>query len=339
MSGTSLDGLDIAYCTFQKKDNWTFSIKKASTVEYSEELKQELRLSAKLSALDFVKLHKKLGNFIGNEVNKFSEGLNVDFIASHGHTSIHLPEISVNFQLGDGATIAAITKTPVICDFRSLDIALKGQGAPLVPIGDKLLFSDFDSFLNIGGFANVSFMKQKILAYDISPANFALNYYSRKLGFEFDKDGRIGESNTSNDKLVEKLDSLFYYSQKSPKSLSDHWFYDVFLKEIEKFELSFETIITSLYEHISTQIAKELDKNSAKKCLVTGGGALNGFLISKIKEKSSAEIIIPDKLLIEYKEALVFAFLGVLRWIKEPNCLASVTGAEIDNIGGAVYFV
>ncbi len=337
MSGTSLDGLDIAYCHFKYSDKWSFEILKAETVAYDEDLINRLRNSTNLSAYQFVKLHKDLGDFIGNEVNKFKNGLKVDFIASHGHTSFHLPEERINFQLGNGATIAAITKMPVICDFRSLDIALNGQGAPLVPVGDKLLFSDYDALLNIGGFANVSFVKNFVIAYDISPANFALNFFVRKIGLEYDKNGDIGRQSKSDEQLVEKLNSLHFYKTKSPKSLSDHWFYETFLKAVDEQKYSLNEIIASLYEHISTQISEELNKKKVKKCLITGGGAYNIFLVDLIKSKTTAEIVIPDKIIVEYKEALIFAFLGLLRWIQQPNCLSSVTGADYDNIGGSIY--
>lgn len=339
MSGTSLDGLDIAYCTFEKKENWHFDVIDTQNVSFDDDLKQDLKISSRLSAIEFVELHKKFAKFSGKAVNNFLAGREVDFIASHGHTSIHLPNKNVNFQLGDGATLAATTNKAVVCDFRSLDIALNGQGAPLVPVGDKFLFPGYDTFLNIGGFANATFLKEKIIAYDISPANFVLNYYSRKKGFEYDKDGEFGRNGKVNTEILKELEKLSYYSEKPPKSLADHWVYSTFLKKIENNFGNFDSIFGTIYEHISNRIAAELNKNNSKKVLVSGGGAYNKYLLELITRKTSANLIIPDKTIIEYKEAIVFAFLGVLRWIKQPNCLSLVTGAKFDNIGGAIYYI
>lgn len=340
MSGTSLDGLDLALCRFEKKEKWTFEILKATTLCYYNLLKSKLKESLQLSAIEYITLHKDYGEFIGNSIKDFANSNEYNFVASHGHTSIHFPQQNLNFQLGNGASIAAKIHKPVICDFRSLDIALNGQGAPLVPIGDKLLFKGYDAFLNIGGFANISFPKHnKVLAYDICSANFALNYLSKKLGLEYDRNGEIGRNSTKNESLLDVLQNIKYYGQNPPKSLSDHWFYREFLTIIDSFEISIESKIATVYEHISNQIANELDKNNVEKVLVTGGGAHNTHLIRRIMHKTKADVIVPEKTIVDYKEALVFAFLGVLRWIKEPNCLASVTGAEIDNVGGAVHYV
>lgn len=338
MSGTSLDGLDIVNCIFEKKERWEFEVLETQTVSFEQDLKQDLKNSTHLSAIEFIELHKRFAQFSAMSVNNFLGNKKVDFIASHGHTSIHLPDKNINFQLGDGATIAAISETSVICDFRSLDIALNGQGAPLVPVGDKLLFGGYDTFLNIGGFANATFIREKIIAFDISPANFALNYFSKKLGFEFDDNGEIGRTGNINSAILKELNDIEFYRQKQPKSLADHWFYNIFLKVILKYHDTIENILSTIYEHISLQIANQLNQFQSKKVLSTGGGVYNSFLMQLISEKTSANLIIPNKTIIEYKEAIVFAFLGVLRWINEPNCLANVTGAKYDNIGGAIYY-
>ncbi len=339
MSGTSLDGLDVALCHFEKQDKWTFEIVEARTFRYPAELEKRLRNSLKMSVVDFVELHKDLGVFTSNVINENFNKEYYDFIATHGHTVVHFPEKNINYQIGNGATIAGLTRKPVVCDFRSVDVALNGQGAPLVPIGDKLLFDDFDTLLNIGGFANASFKRNdKIFAYDISPANYALNYFAKKLGKNFDEDGKLGRTGICNNNLLRKFEQIEYYKKLPPKSLSDHWFFDVFLKAIENSNIPIENILATVYEHIAIRISSEFAKQNSKNVLVTGGGAFNKFLIEKIKSNSQSNIILPNRLIIEYKEALIFAFLGVLRWLQQANCLADVTGAEFDNIGGAVYF-
>jgi len=337
MSGTSLDGLDVCLCEFEKNENWSFKIIDSATFEFGELLSTKLRKSIQYSAIEFIELHKEFAKFCGETINNFKGDRKVDLIASHGHTSIHLPNKQLNFQLGDGAVLTAITKLPVVCDFRSVDIALGGQGAPLVPAGEKFLFNDFDAFLNIGGFANISFFQKKIIAFDICPANYVLNYYSKKSGKNFDDKGDFGKCGKTNIDLLNKLNNLTYYNLTPPKSLSDHWVFDNFYKIVDSFNIDNFDVLNSLYHHISHQISKQINLFGAKKILVTGGGAYNNFLIDLINRKSNAEIIIPQQNIIEYKEALVFAFLGLLRWLNIPNCLSSVTGAEFDNIGGAIY--
>ncbi len=338
MSGTSLDGLDLALCVFeQKQDKWFFDVEKTHTFDYPEFLQENLRQAQTFDALHLIELHKDYGEFIAECVNKFL--LDVEekpaLIASHGHTILHLPEEGINFQAGDGAVISAQTGITTVCDFRSVDIALGGQGAPLVPMGDLLLFDQYDLMLNIGGFSNLTVKKEKI-AYDIAPANFALNYFARSVGKEYDKDGELGKKGKVSQSLLQDLESIGYYSQQPPKSLSDHWFYSVFLPAIEKHDLEIFDVFSTLYEHISLRIASELSRWGGK-AIITGGGAKNVFLIEKIKEKTEVSLILPSRQLIDYKEAVIFAFLGLLRYLGMPNTLASVTGAMRDSSGGAIY--
>ncbi|MBN2235971.1 MAG: anhydro-N-acetylmuramic acid kinase, partial [Bacteroidales bacterium] len=190
MSGTSLDGLDIAYCTFRKEKDWKFEILLAETIDYPMGWITRLRNLPQSSASEYAKTHADYGHFIGKEIKKFIQKhqIDVDFISSHGHTIFHQPELGFTAQIGDGAAIAAETEISVINDFRSMDIAFKGQGAPLVPIGDRYLFSEFDFRLNLGGFANISFEKNgSTYAFDIAPANIALNHFANQIDLAFDK--------------------------------------------------------------------------------------------------------------------------------------------------------
>ena len=340
MSGTSLDGLDIAYCTFRENNHgWDFRIEHATTLKYSNEFRNKLANAWKLNTIDFLQFHNEFGTFIGKKVNQFikTRELNVDFISSHGHTIFHTPKSKFTFQIGNGAFIAAETGITTISDFRTFNVALGGQGAPLVPIGDLLLFKNYDYCLNLGGFSNISFQKQnKRIAYDICPVNIAINHYAKQKGREYDKNGNIAKRGKVNIDLLENLNNLPYYAQKAPKSLGKEWLDKVFLPEVEKFDISIEDKLRTIYEHAAMQIGKVLIYKK-KKVLITGGGAFNDFFIETLKEYSNSQIIIPNTFLIEYKEALIFAFLGVLRITNQENCLKSVTGSSIDNIGGVIH--
>jgi len=339
MSGTSLDGVDIACCRFEyNAGKWEYDIIDATTVEYSDEWKNRLVNSMKSDAESLTLLNIEYGHYLGKLANDFIKkyGYTPDIISSHGHTVFHQPEKKLTLQIGDGAAIAAVTGITTVCDFRSTDVALGGQGAPLVPIGDKLLFSDYDYCINIGGIANISYEdKGKRIAYDICPANMALNYLSEKRRQKFDADGRMAATGNSDENLLSELNSLKYYNLNPPKSLGKEWVFDSFISIIEKHSVSVEDLLNTVTEHIAEQISTILQKPG--KALITGGGANNTFLINRIKEKSKTEIVIPDRTLIDFKEALIFAFMGVLRLRNETNIFSSVTGARKDHCGGAVY--
>jgi anhydro-N-acetylmuramic acid kinase len=341
MSGTSLDGLDIAAIEFEFKNNkWSFEIIDATTVSYSQKWMGKLRNAHTLSGEKLMELNAEYGSFTGEEINKFIKqtGFQPNLIASHGHTVFHQPEKHFTLQIASGAEIAAVTKTTTVADFRTTDIALGGQGAPLVPVGDKLLFSGFNYCLNIGGFANISFEKEnRRLAFDIGPANFALNHFAEKQGISFDEDGELGKKGALNHKLLAELNNLEYYAQKPPKSLGREWMEKQFFPVIENFEISDFDKMRTIYEHIAIQIAN-VGANSGK-LLITGGGAFNTFLIERIKYHTKLEIVIPSAAIINYKEALIFAFLGVLRLQDQINCYASVTGATKDSLVGVVYVI
>lgn len=343
MSGTSCDGLDIAYCTFYKTKRWNYKIIQVKTQSYSKELVNELQNAQNLNAKDFLKFHKEYGRFIGKTINKFLEEFRLpapDLISSHGHTVFHEPDLQFNFQIGDGNIIAAETGITTICDFRTLDIANGGQGAPLVPIGDKLLFRDFTYCLNLGGFANISFSENnKTIAFDICCCNLISNYLAKIKGAEFDKDGKTGRKGKINEILLVELNNLAFFSKKPPKSLGREWFTSEFLPIVEKYNISLEDKFRTVYEHIALQIAKITNVKQKSSVFITGGGAYNKFLIELIKQKTQNEIIIPSAEFVEYKEAIIFGFLGILRLRKEINCIASVTGAKSDSSTGTIIYI
>lgn len=341
MSGSSLDGLDLALCEFEKTDDsWKSKICDAITINYTQEWKNKLWNALQLSGYELTKLDFEYGYYIGNQIKNFikPQKNKIDYISSHGHTIFHKPDERVTLQIGNGSAITATTCITTICNFRVLDVALKGQGAPLVPIGDTLLFSEYDYCLNLGGFANVSYdWYRKRLAYDICPVNFIINYLAKQLGLEFDEDGKEAAKGQFQEKLFKSLNQLSYYKQEAPKSLSREWVESQFLPILEKFQYPLHDKLRTIYEHIAFQLSRSFTGSTSKKIFITGGGTHNKFLLKLINKHTNHKIIIPEKLLIDYKEAFVFAFLGVLRIRGETNCLASVTGATHDSIGGVVY--
>ncbi|MBE9492222.1 MAG: anhydro-N-acetylmuramic acid kinase [Bacteroidetes bacterium] len=343
MSGTSLDGVDLAYCHFKYQNGiWDHAIIIAKTYPYPKEWKERLKTlpDQKAHVLRQTDIH--YGKFLGQLVKKFMEDLkcNPDFIASHGHTVFHRPDEHLTLQIGNGAFIAATTNLPVVCDFRTTDIALGGQGAPLVPIGDKMLFPEYDYCLNLGGFANISYDHSgQRVAFDICPCNIVLNKYSELLGKPFDEYGQIARTHNIEMKLFDELNSLDYYRRQPPKSLGFEWVSKQLFPLLNKSSQKPGDILRTFTEHIAYQINVVIENKKKGKMLVTGGGAYNSYLVEKIKDISEHQIIVPDEITIQYKEALIFAFLGVLRMQNEINILKSVTGAIKDHTGGCIYSI
>jgi len=340
MSGTSLDGVDIAYCSFSKKGNaYNFNILACETVSYDEEWKLRLSTLHTQDALTFARTHVDYGRFLGRLVKSFIDRRNCKpaIVASHGHTIFHQPTAGFTSQIGDGAALATECGLPVVCDFRSSDVAYGGQGAPLVPIGDELLFGNYDCCLNLGGFGNISFKKDgRRIAYDICPVNIALNYIAMQAGLDYDEGGTMAASGKIIAPLLDKLNNISFYHRQPPKSLGREWFENELLPLLQSDKFSLEDILQTLVEHIAIQIGKSLP-STANTMIVTGGGAFNKHLISRVKFHCNAQVILPDREIINYKEALIFAFLGLLRIQEIPNCMPSVTGASKPAIGGAVY--
>ena len=350
MSGSSLDGLDLAFVEFEEQGGkWSFVIRAAACYDYDEVWKEKLRQSFALNALDHALLHTEFGHFIGENVLQFMETHQIHYqvglISSHGHTSFHIPEKKTSVQLGDGAAIAAKTGLPVVTDLRSLDVALGGQGAPIVPIGEKYLLSAYEYFLNLGGIANISSLHQSdSIAFDICPANRVLNMLASLKGLSYDEGGVFSARGTVNDALLSKLNALEYYSKPYPKSLANDFGTEVVYPMIMDHGLSVEDGLRTYSEHIAVQLKNSMGQlglplNPAK-LLVTGGGAFNHFLVKRISEvlaELNIEVIVPDALLVSNKEAIIMAFLGVLRWRQEINVMSSVTGASRDSSGGALW--
>ena len=342
MSGTSLDGLDLAYVHFWGKPECPgYEILHAASVPYDDFWREKLRNSFYMNAEEITALDAEYGRFLGVEVRNFAQKYDisdkVDFVASHGHTVFHRPDLGYNLQIGNGAWLHAVSGLRVICDFRTLDIAFGGQGAPLVPTGDKLLFGQYDYCLNIGGFANISFDDERHhrIAYDICPANYCLNRLMRALGQEYDKDGLVARSGKVNTALFDVLNALEYYRRPPPKSLAQEWVDARVTPLIERCRDTAQNKITTLTEHAAFQISHNFKENSS--VLATGGGAYNKFLIERVMAYKKINLIKPASTIIDFKEALIFAFLGLLRAEGLTNCLKTVTGATRDTVSGQMY--
>lgn len=350
MSGSSLDGLDICYTFLDEvRGNWTFDIQNADCMAYSEEWKDQLLRAAQVDVSDFLKLHTSYGKYIGERINDFIEKHNlqhkIDFIATHGHTVYHNPAHDTSFQLGDGATIAAVTGLPVICDLRSMDVALGGQGAPIVPIGDKLLFGDFDYWLNIGGIVNMTVRDgEKFVAFDVCTGNQALNILAAKEGKDFDESGMLAHQGKLLIDVIAELNSADYFKQMPPKSLSNNQAQAlVFPALLESPHLTVD-LLRTVVQHIAEQVANAValfphNKEEAKM-LITGGGAFNNFLVETMQQEllpHKIKTIVPYEQVVKFKEALVMALIGALRWREETNVMSSVTGAKRDSISGALW--
>lgn len=352
MSGTSLDGIDLAYCEFKLAEGkWAYQILKAETFPYSKEWMEKLASIENQSALEYTKFDVDLGKHLGKTIAKFMQKhqLTVDFIGSHGHTIYHQPEIQLTTQIGSGAQIVAQTNIPVVYDFRILDLALGGQGAPLVPIGDQLLFSDHQFCLNLGGIANISSeSKGKRIAFDICPCNMVLNYLAQKENLNYDDGGKNAEKGKFIPELFEQLENLDFYKNNEPKSLGKEWVLETVIPLIDKYTSNnYWDVAHTFTHHIASQIANSVkgnlgpnDSSNPDKLLISGGGAYHTFLITTLEKLlPEIKIEIPSNEIIEFKEAMIFGFLATLRWRNEINCLSSVTGAAKDSSSGVILKV
>lgn len=337
MSGSSLDGVDLALCSLEKKrGQWSFKIEDAKTIPYPVQLRTRLLEVMNESALELARLDVELGAFIGRGCRSFI-GKRVDLIASHGHTIFHLPEEGLTTQIGSGAVIAGSTGITTVCDFRTKDVALGGQGAPLVPLGERLLFPNHRTFINLGGICNISLhAATRVIGYDVCIGNQALNFLAAETGKPFDKNGAISAGGSINAALLAQLNALPFHAQKPPRSLGREWFNAAVQALINDRSMPLQDRMRTVVEHIAQQLGSAL-KNTRSPVLMTGGGAHNSFLLDRIRANTRADVQVPHRTIVDYKEALVFALLGLLRMRGEVNTLASVTGAKRDSVGGAVY--
>lgn len=342
MSGTSLDGIDIAHIHFHNENKkWHYDILECETIAYTSEWLEKLKVAVDFSTNELAKLNEDYTFLLGNTIKSFIKKHklnNLDAVCSHGHTILHQPQNGFTLQIGNLPEIAEIVGVTVVCDFRVQDVKLGGQGAPLVPIGDRILFSEYDYCLNLGGFSNISFEQNgKRIAFDISPVNTVLNFYANKLGLAYDDKGKIARSGETDLNLMEELDALSYYQKPFPKSLGFEYVKTVVLPLMESYDISIEDKLHTFVKHIAKQTAFALPDRSGK-ILITGGGAYNTFLLESMQNYlPEMNLVVPDAKTLEYKEALIFALLGILKLRKEINVLSSVTGAKKDHSSGVVF--
>lgn len=344
MSGTSLDGADLAHIIFEENNGkWSYQIQEAETVPYTDAWVTKLKEAIDYTPRQLDQLDHDYTALLANIIREFVDKHNLkpDAVCSHGHTILHRPHEGVTLQIGNLPQIAALTGQNVVCDFRVQDVALGGQGAPLVPIGDRILFSGYEYCLNLGGFANISFEGEgSRLAFDICPVNTVLNFYANRLGYSYDNGGQIAADGKMLPELFCELESLAFYAQPYPKSLGFEFVKGTVLPRIENYNVLTEDKLHTYIEHIASQVAQALAYKKDAKMLVTGGGAYNAYLISRMQAlMPNVHINIPDDKTIQFKEALIFALLGVLRLRGEVNVLSSVTGAAMDHSSGKIYRV
>lgn len=342
MSGTSLDGLDMVLCRFHCDDGqWRYRVLKSRTVHYDKRLRERLATADMMSGLQLMQLDHDLGCYMAEAANRFLRKSVATplLIASHGHTIFHQPIQGFTTQIGSGAVIAAHTALPVVCDFRSVDVALQGQGAPLVPIGDQYLFAQYDACLNLGGFCNISFDDEaRRVAFDIAPCNMLLNHLATRIHLFYDAYGAEARKGELLPSLLSKMNGLEFYQQSGVKSLGKEWFDAEIMPLLSPYKDAINDLLRTAVEHIAVQIAAVINAHKIQSLLITGGGAKNTFLIERVKALCpNTQCIIPNEVVVDFKEAIIFAFLGILRWENIPNCLQSVTGATHDNCGGAIY--
>ncbi|MGL2967337.1 anhydro-N-acetylmuramic acid kinase [Flavobacterium sp. XGLA_31] len=344
MSGTSLDGIDLAEIHFSvNSGKWQFTMGHCATVPYDDKWVQQLKTAVDFSPAQLKQLNKDYTQLLGNTIRSFIHKhriKNLDAVCSHGHTILHQPQNGLTLQIGNLRNIATLVGEKVVCDFRVQDVKLGGQGAPLVPIGDRILFAEYNYCLNLGGFSNISFEQNgQRIAFDISPVNTVLNYYAHEAGLPYDDKGQMARSGKTDLNLLEELDALSYYQKPYPKSLGFEFVKTRILPLIESYPLSREDKMHTFVRHIAKQTALALPDRSGK-LLITGGGAYNTFLLDCLKDYlPSMTLVVPDSKTIEYKEALIFALLGVLKLRKQINVLSSVTGAQHDHSSGKIFKV
>lgn len=345
MSGTSLDGLDLCAVEFERTNGrWTYRIHAFETIPYRGTLWPEHLTAA-------YRDRGALRTQVSHEFALWCQGQWLDFgarhqfaahaVAHHGHTVEHDPLRGITVQIGHEASAFASSPIPVVGDFRSGNVARGGQGAPLVPLADRDLFEDFAVCVNLGGFSNASWTDGGGLrrAGDLGPCNGLLNPLAGELGRDYDPEGTYAATGTA--RPTPDLEKLHYYGAPFPKSLGREWMETDFLPAFNaKRPNRTEDALATASAHIAWSIAQGLRAANAPKgpALLSGGGAYNTDLIRRLRETAPEwEWTVAPKDILEAKEALAFAYLGLLRLRGEPNVLASYAGGTADGCDGSIF--
>ena len=353
MSGSSLDGLDIALCRFEQDElsgKLSFDLLNTAAIPFEETMMKRLGEGASLGVRSLKKLEVDLSRYIAESVNQFLDAgaHTADYISCHGHTILHVPEDGYTVQIGQGAIISELTGLPCICDLRSSDMAVGGQGAPVAPIVEQILFSNFDFYINLGGIANVSYhSNQEVISWDSVPCNQILNHYASQKDLPYDDGGSLAGTGRVDRGLKEAWMSLPYFEKPYPKSMDNTWVRKQFLERSRSFDVTVEDALATMVDVCVSQIRRDIKDHVGatggqhlRKCLITGGGAHNTFLVSQLSEAlthEEIEVIKPEDDIVDYKEAILMALMGFLRIEGKSNTISSVTGARTNTIGGAVY--
>ncbi|MDA0931663.1 MAG: anhydro-N-acetylmuramic acid kinase [Bacteroidetes bacterium] len=340
MSGTSLDGLDLCLAEFLFSDQvWKFQIFDFQTIPYTETWKQKLATAHSLEAEDLSHLDRLYGRWLGEQSVAFLSDKPVDLIASHGHTIFHQPARGFTLQIGHGGVLHTTTGIPVVNDFRSEDVADGGQGAPLVPVGDALLFGAYAACLNLGGFSNISWETQhgQRLAGDLVPINLVFSEILKPLNIDFDSEGQLSLTGNVDSSVLKELNALPMMQRAFPRSFGREDLEAEVFPVLLRHSLSIPDTLATSREWMAGNISRHLNLNGIKSCLLSGGGSYNTALVQSIQEKTTCTLAIPSAQLVEAKEALIFGFLGLLRALGEVNVWHEVTGSRCSGSRGSLW--
>jgi len=345
MSGSSLDGIDMALCSFSGLgESLQWKLIHSVHVPFEPKWKKLLQDLPGSSAYDLSLADYDFGNLLGASSKKYFSDFKPDYIASHGHTIFHYPALKMTCQIGNGAVIASASGINTICDFRSMDIGYGGQGAPIVSLFDLDFFGGLDVLVNLGGIANLTVPdKNQTIAYDIGPCNQLLNYLAGSIGLEYDQDGLLAAQGEIDQNLLKTLSGHSYFDRTFPKTLDNGYIFNEFVPILDKSKASVQDKLRTVVELIAKMLSREITMHLANHktkagVMFTGGGAKNTFLMETFRKKAVGfEMIETDDEMIDFKEAIMMAYLGYLRVKGKINVLSKVTGASKDSIGGSIY--
>lgn len=352
MSGTSMDGVDVALCEVSESH-----CKLLASLEYPfpQKLREEIieMIDGTASLHRVGEMNHRLGLLFSEAVNALVSQEDMDVnqikaVGSHGQTLWHNPqgEYPCSIQLGDASLIAAKTHMDVVSDFRSKDVALGGEGAPFAPVFHQFLFDYLTKavgVVNIGGIANLSVLQERLVGFDTGPGNVLMDLWIQKhQNLPYDKAGAWAESGQVDQPLLEEMLSDAYFSKSAPKSTGRELFNDMWLNAVllNHPDVKPQDVQATLLELTVETIANEVKKYKIEHLLVCGGGVKNSFLmrhLAKVLEQIDLSSTDAYGINSEQMEAMLFAWLAYKRMHREAVELKAVTGARHNGILGGVY--